>query len=367
MAHLTDGTLRRMVDDPDARAGADAAHLAGCTDCRARFDGIAADAKAIGTLLAVPDVDVDVAGAYRLVAAAPRTAPVIPLRLPGSRPVRLGVVAAVAAAALVVVAFAADGFFFQPTQVKTVPITVADVQALSQLADYGTITWTKEPQFQVTTSAAEAAQIAGGMQVPVASNLPSGVSKTVTYAAMSQAQATFTFSAAKAQAAAAAHGKTAPTMPAGMDGATMTITVGPAVGEVFGELNRPTQPANGASGPDTVNLPQLVIAKSAAPTASSTGVNVTELEDFLLKQPGISTQLRDAIKAVGNPSSTLLIPVPVEYATSSQVTVQGVQGVALGDNTGLGSGVVWLKGGQLYVVAGSVKQSEAIEVANNLK
>jgi hypothetical protein len=353
-----------MVDDPDARAGADAAHLEGCTECRSRLDGIAADAQAIAALLDVPDPKVDVARAYERVASAPRTAPVIPLHLPGNRPARFGLIAAVAAAALVIVAFAANGFFYQPTHVKTVPITVADVQSLSQLADYGTITWTKEPQLQVTTNAAEAAQIAGGMQPPTASNVPSGVSKTVTYIAMSQAQATFTFSAAKAQAAAAAHGKTAPAMPAGMDGSTMTITVGPAVGEVFGELNQPT---SATASPESINLPQLVVARSAAPSASSTGVNVTDLENFLLAQPGISAQLRDAIKAVGDPSSTLLIPVPVEYAHSTNVTVQGVEGVALGDNTGLGSGVVWLKGGQLYVVVGSVKQSEAIDIANNLK
>jgi len=364
VAHLTDGTLRRMVDDPDARAGADAAHLDGCADCRSRLEVIASDAKAIATLLDVPDVKPDVARAYERVAAAPRTAPVIPLRLPGSRPARFGFIAAVAAAALVVVAFAADGFFFQPTQVKTVPITVADVQSLSQLADYGTISWAKQPEFQVTTSAAEAAQIAGGMQAPSVSNLPSSVSHTVTYVAMSQAQATFTFSAAKAQQAAAQHGKSAPALPAGMDGATLTITVGPAVGEIFGNLNQPT---SASASPESINLPQLIVAKSAAPTASSTQVSVSDLENFLLAQPGITSQLRDAIKAVGDPSSTLLIPVPIEYATSTQVTVQGVPGVALGDNTGLGSAAVWLKGGQLYVVAGSIKQSEAIDIANNLK
>jgi hypothetical protein len=372
VAHLTDGTLRRMVDDPDARSGPDAAHLDGCVECRGRFDSIAADARAVAALLAVPDAEVDVARAYQRVAAAPRTAPVLPLRLPGSRPVRLGLVAAVAAAAMVVVAFAANGFFYQPSKVKTVPVTVADVQALSQLADYGTITWTKQPDFQATTSAAQAAEIAGGLQPPAVGKLPAGVSTTVTYAAMSQAQATFTFSAAKAQAAAAAHGKTAPAMPAGMDGATLTVTVGPAVGEVYGDLSRATgQGTNATPGaapsPESINLPQLVVARSAAPTATATQVGVTDLENFILAQPGISAGLRDAIKAIGDPSSTLLIPVPIQYATSTQVTVQGVQGVALGDNTGLGSGVVWLKGGQLYVVAGSVKQSEAIDVANNLK
>jgi hypothetical protein len=274
----------------------------------------------------------------------------------------LAFVAAVAAVALVVVAFTFAGLFYNPTTVKTVPVTVADMQALSQLADYGTLTWTKEPQLQATTSAADASALAGGLKPPVVSKLPAGVSTTVTYGAMSEAVATFTFSAEKAAASAAAHGKTALKMPAGMDGATLTITVGPAVGEIYGELKQPS-----SSDPSQINLPQLVVAKSVSPTARSTQVSVTDLENFILAQPGISKELKAAISAIGDPSTVLLIPVPVEYATSTQITVQGVDGVALGDNTGVGGGVVWVKDGHVYVVAGSIKRDDAITIANNLK
>ena len=367
MAHLDDGTLRRMVDDPDARVSSDAAHLDGCAECQARFKAVAEDASSIANLLAVPDAQVDVARAFQAVMQAPKAQPALgfrlPLMRPGARPLTLAFVAAVAAAALVVVGFAANGFFFQPTTVKTVPITVADIQALSQLADYGTLTWTKQPQLQATTSAADAAAIAGGLQPPVVAKLPAGVSTTVTYGGMSEAQAVFTFSAAKAAAAAAAKGKTLPKMPAEMDGATLTITVGPAVGEIYGNMS---QPATGTDT-NTINLPQLIVARSAAPKATATQVSLTQFEDYILAQPGITTQLKNAIQAIGDPSTTLLIPVPIEYATATQVTVQGVDGVALGDNTGVGSGVVWVKNGSVYVVAGSIKQSDAINIANNLK
>ena len=369
MAHLTDGTMRRMVDDPDAKVGAEAAHLEGCAECQARIRTVADDARSIANLLAVPEARVDVGRAFEAVMRAPKAQPALGLRLPflrpRARPMTLAFVAAVAAAALVVVAFAAGGFFYQPTTVKTVPITVADIQALSQLADYGTLTWTKEPQLQATTSAADAAAIAGGMQAPIVAQLPAGVSTTVTYGAMSQAEATFTFSAAKAAAAAAAKGKALPNMPAGMDGATLTITVGPAVGEIYGELNQPT--SGSTSSTSQINLPQLVVAKSASPKVTSTQVTTAQLESYILAQPGISDQLKNAIKAIGDTSTTLLIPVPVQYATSTPVTVQGVEGVALGDNTGVGSGVVWVKNGSVYVVAGSIKQSDALAIANNLK
>lgn len=354
-----------MVDDPDARSGADAAHLDGCPDCQARLKAVGDDARSIATLLAVPEARVDVGRAFQRVTQDRKSRPALvrfPILLPRARPFTLAFVAAVAAGALVVVAFAFAGFFYKPTTVKAVPITVADMQALSELSNYGTVTWTKEPQLQATTSAADASAAAGGLTVPTVASLPNGVSSTVTYGAMSEAVATFTFSAQKAAAAAAAQGKTLPKMPAGMDGATLTVTVGPAVGEVFGNLK---QPAGGSTS--DLNLPQLVVAKSAPPTARSTQVSVTDLENFILAQPGISPELKAAIQAIGDPSSTLLIPVPVPYATSTQVTVQGVDGVALGDNTGVGSGVVWVKGGYVYVVAGSIKQRDAIDVANNLK
>ena len=366
MAHLTDGTLRRMVDDPDANVGADAAHLKSCAECEARFETIAADARSVASLLAVPEPHVDAARAFAEVSGAAKARPALGLRFPIVRPAArpaLVLVAAVTALALVVVAFTFSGLFFQPTTVKPVPVTVADVQALSQLAEYGTLKWTTRPDLHIATSAADAAAVAG-FQAPAltASTLPKGVSSNITYAAMPQAQAVFTFSADKAAASAAAHGKPLPKLPAGMDGATLTITAGPAIAAIYGNLNEP-QSANATD----VNLPQLVVAKSVTPTATSTQVTVKQLEDYILAQPGISEQLKNAVKAVGDPSTTLLIPVPVGYATSTQVTVQGVQGVALGDNTGLGSGVVWVKSGHVYAVIGSVKQSDALNIANNLK
>jgi hypothetical protein len=358
VAHLTDGTLRRMFDDPDARVGADASHLESCAGCQARFKSIADDARSIATLLAVPDARVDVGKAFATMNSAAKTWPAISLRMPLMRRPALALVAAVAAAALVVVAFAASGFFFQPTKVQAVPVTISDLQALSELGNYGTITWTKQPQFEVDVSAPSGA--------PVVSKLPKGVSTTVTYASMSEAVATFTFSASKASAAAAAHGKTLPALPTNVDGATLTITVGPAVGEIYGDLNRSETTSQSAA--QEINLPQLVVAKSVAPKISATQVTVTDLENVILEQPGISAELKKTIKAFGpDASNTLFIPVPVEYASSAPVTVQGVDGVALGDNTGLGSAVVWVKGGHVYAVAGSIKQTDALDIANNLK
>ena len=367
MAHLTDGTLRRMVDDPDV-AREERAHLDGCAECEARFQVIADDARSIATMLAVPEARVDVASAFHRVATAPAATPRLgfrwPVAMPRSRPVAFAFAAVLVGVALLAGVIARDfSLNITPNTVTPVPVTVADMQSLSQLADYGSVTWTKQPSLQVVASASDAAAAAGGLQPPTVNNLPKDVPTTVTYVAMSQGVAVFTFDASKAAAAAAQQGKTLPALPSGMDGAQLTVTVGPAVGEVFGNLKQPS----GSGTPDVASLPRLVVGLSSAPTATSTQVSVKQMEDYLLSLPGVSDQLKAAIKAIGDPSTTLPIPIPVQYATSKTVTVQGVQGVALGDNTGVGSAVIWVKNHVVYAVAGSVKQTDAIDIANNLK
>jgi hypothetical protein len=247
---------------------------------------------------------------------------------------------------------------------------------LQALGDYGTLTWSVNPNPQIVLTADEAKQISG-LNVPKVAKLPTGVSNNITYAAMPKAVAVFTFDAKKAETAAAKTGKALPKLPAGVDGAKLTVTVGPAVIEVFGNLNtknpsgQDTSGSNSSSGsnngPSDINLPQLVVAESAAPLVTSTQVTAKQLENYILSMPGISPQLAASLRAIGDPSTTLLIPVPIQYATSSKVTVQGVQGVALGDNTGAGAGVIWIKNGKVFAVAGFLKQSEVLTIANGLK
>lgn len=365
MAHLSDGTLRRMVDDPDAHTGADKRHLEACADCQARYSTVSGDARAIASLMTAPELKVDVASAFNRVRSAPSARPRFGFRLPvvrpGSRPFVLAFATAVAAIALLVTAIAQDSNTFTPQTLTPVPVTMADMESLSQLSAYGTISWTKQPQPQIVTSADEAHTISG-LPVPKVASLPTGVSSTVTYAAMGQATAVFTFSTAKAAAAAAQAGKPLPALPAGIDGAKLTVTVGPAVAEIYGNISKP------AAGSDITqaNLPQLIVGETTAPVATSSQVTVVQFENYLLSQPGISPELKAAIKAIGDPSTTLPIPIPVQFATSSTITIQGVQGLALGDNTGVGAGVIWIKHGVVYGVVGTIKRDDAVDIANHL-
>ncbi len=366
MAHLSDGTLRRMVDEPDAHGGVDARHLESCADCKARYTTVSGDARAISSLLTAPELKVDIASAFNRVRTAPAARPRFGLRLPmmrpGSRPLVLAFATAVAAIALVATAIAQDSNTFTPQTLTPVPVTLADMESLSQLSAYGTISWTKQPQPQVVTSAAEANTISG-LPVPKVAALPTGVSSTVTYAAMGQATAVFTFSKDKAAAAAAQAGTTLPALPSGLEGAQLTVTVGPAVAEIYGNITKPS------SGSDITqaSLPQLIVGETTAPVATSSQVTVVQFENSLLALPGISPELKAAIKAIGDPSTTLPVPIPVQFGTSSSVTIQGtIQGLALGDNTGVGAGVIWIKNGVVYGVVGTIKRDDAVNVANQL-
>ena len=365
MAHLNDGTLRRMVDDPDTIAAPERDHFAGCAECKARFDTMSDDAKGVDALLATPATSFDASSAYRRFSAKPAR-PRFGFHLPILRPASRAMVAAVAlvlVAAVAVTAAVNVTNIFKPQTVQPVPISVADLESLPDLATYGDFKWSQEPRPQIGITKDEAEKVAG-FSAPTIKSLPAGVNDTnITYAASAQVVGTFTFSAAKAKAAAAAQGKTLPAMPAGMDGSTLTLSIGPGIIVIYGELN---VPSGSTASPRQIQLPKLIVAESKAPSVTSTGVSAKQLEDYLLAQPGISPALVADIKAIGDPTTTLPIPVPVQYATSSKVTVQNVPGVALGDNTGIGSAVVWIKGGNVFFVGGSLKQDEALSAANHL-
>lgn len=363
MAHLNEGTLRRMLDDPDAITEPEREHFASCGECKTRQEALAADAREAAALLTAPAASFDAGAAYKRFAARPER-PRFGFRLPILRPAGRAMVAALALVVLVAVAVTASvnvAQIFQPQAVQAVPVSVADLQSLPDLAAYGDFKWTNQPDIQLGITRAQAEKVAG-FAAPSAGSLPAGVSAgNVTYGAIPVATATFTFSAAKAEAAAAAQGKKVPAMPAGMDGSTLTMGMGPAIVVIYGDVNQ-----GSTTDPSQIKLPQLIIAESKAPTVSSTGVSSRELEDYLLAQPGISPGLAADIRAVADPTKTLPVPVPVQFATSSNVTVQGRQGVALGDNTGVGAAVIWIKNGNVFFVGGSLKKDEAVATGNSL-
>lgn len=364
-----------------------AQHLSSCADCRAELESwraIASATLADAADLAPPPYLLD-----RVFTRIERdAAPVRPwqeriatmFRVNRRRLIRplVGVAAAALVAGAVIatpVGGAAQGFLtiFTPKQIAIVPVTESELQTLPDLKDYGTVTQPNHVQ-PVKVDSVAAADARAGYSVATPADVPTGLGAP-SYAVVPSQSGSFTFSAAKAQAAAAQKGKTLPPMPANIDGSSVQVTTGTAVVAVYPSMKGTVSVKSVAKAETDAKVPAdvqdeqmpgLIVGQMAAPTVQSTGVSAQQLEQYLLAQPGISPQLAQAIQSIGDPTSTLPIPVPVDKAASHPVQVQGVTGLSMADSTGIGGGIIWEKNGMIYGVAGTYSESQLLAIANSL-
>jgi hypothetical protein len=311
-------------------------------------------------LLAMPPLPVDTeAGLTRFAAAAQRMA-IAPARR--ATPAFLFATPAkwlAAAAGIVIVATTlaltgvADSILqiFETKQFAAVTVTATDLQTLGQLSQFGKLTWSAQPNPHQVASLAAATAETGLPAISV--TLPASVAAAARYGVVPRTTATFVFDAALARASAAAIGRTAPPMPAKLDGSTLVLTGGPAIVVTYGTESQ-------GSG-------SLVAGIAKAPTVSSDGATVAEIQAYLLSQPSVSPALAAQIRAIGDPASTLPVPIPVGQAAAKNVSVHGVTGLFIGDSTGLGSGVLWQQNGFVYIVGGTLTEAETLAAANSLR
>jgi hypothetical protein len=314
-------------------------------------------------LLAMPPLAVDAeAGLSRFAATVERS---------GAAPARVAApsfrfaaparwLAAAAAVVIVATTLAMTGVadsilqIFEAKQFAAVTVTTTDLETLSQLSQFGTLTWSAQPNPRQVASLAAATAETGlpafSVTVP-ASIAPTAA--TARYGVVPRTTATFVFDAALARASAAAIGRTAPPMPAKLDGSSLIFTGGPAMMVTYGSESEPGG--------------MVVVGVAKAPTVGSDGATVAELQAYLLSQPSVSPALAAQIRAISDPATTLPIPIPVGQAAAKNVTVHGVTGLFIGDSTGLGSGVLWQQNGLVYVVGGTLTEAETLAVANSLK
>jgi anti-sigma factor RsiW len=384
MSHLNEGTLRRMLDEPATTSAADSAHFATCEACRLSAESIKAEASGISALLAVPEGPVEPEVALlrvrRLAADLPPAGPAGILaglrRRRAFRPVASTVLAFGLMGALVATGVA-DGVVqtFEPTQFTPVSINTGSLNSLPDLSKFGTYTIGSQPTFRSSNSAADALAGSGLSKVLVpASPLPRDVTGAAQYETFGTVQGSFTISREKAAAYEASIGKTLPDMPQGMDGTTISLTAGPGVITLYGgpDLSGLGNSAGGEAprgafkgGRDTFQIPSLAVVQMKVPRVHSDRASIQEMETYLAGLPGVPADLAAQIKAIGNPASTLPVPVPTGQG-SHQVTINGESGLFVGDSTGLGAGVIWQHEGVLYAVVGTLSEGDVVAVANGL-
>ena len=354
MTHPDSGQLRRAIDEPE-RAPEILAHSRECAQCGAALEALRADAAFCASALGGTIATDEDAAYQRVRDRALRPAPLTALLRP---------VAALAAAAAIVLALVltplggyARSFLtvFEPKQFEPVEISRADLQDLKllpqadQIGTQRVVTKIAHTEYSSFASAQKHAGFA--LRTPPAP--PAGYNGARRYSVMSPGEMTFTFSAAKARAFERRAHKTLPPMPAGLDHTTVRLQTGYALVSSFGSRGSHEH--------------SLMVVQSQMPRVSSTGASLDTLERYLLSMPNVSPELARRIRALGDIQNTVPVPVVIEKQTARQVQVDGTQGLAIGDNTGLGAGVMWQKNGIVYVVAGPLKMDQVLEVANGLR
>ncbi len=373
--HLSDGTLRRWVDESFVIDEARSQHLQGCDRCRQRAGEVRATAEWAATLLATAPEATDPAAALARIEARTGSAGAFQpragawLRDPRrgarmSRRLTAGL-GAVALAGALMAAGVAQGFItiFQPEQLTPIAVSGADFATLKELASYGDVSGV--PTLTLMPATRAEAQQATGVTLASPLRLPSTIPSTPSYDVISGGTVLFTFDQAKAAAAARHHGATLPPMLATIDGSTLRLTLPSVLVESYGIDAGGLLPATGSSAASS-GQPAVLIVASRVPTVSSTGATAAEIEDYLLAQPAIPADLAAEIRAMGDPSTTLPVPIPVSVASAQRVSVGGASGLLVGDQSGAGSLVLWEHSGVIYGVLGSLTADQVLAVADQI-
>ncbi|MBV9271037.1 MAG: hypothetical protein JO165_08085 [Candidatus Eremiobacteraeota bacterium] len=348
MKHLERGELRRLLDEPDEFDAQTRAHAETCDVCAQQLSGLRDNAAV---------------AAHHFSGTAPRAA----RRLR----IRVAYAGIAAAAALVIALFTtplgtyAQAFLtvFEPRQITPVAI---DPRVLTgrraqfpELDQLGTFREAVKPH-DVTVASLSAAQPYVPFRLLTPTVLPPQVGNRAVFKAMPMTTESFTFDARKAQAYALRTGKARITVPPYLDGATLNANVGPMAVAFYGQ-----QPETRVRGRRTDDAPFLMLAQSVAPKVTSTRATLPELKAFLSTMPGVTPAMKAEINALSEGS--LPIPFRPDKQTAQNVIVQGAQGLAIGDNTGLGAGVVWTKNGVIYGAAGMLPERDLLNFVNGLR
>jgi hypothetical protein len=359
--HLDSGELRRMMDEPQTFGDEARLHARTCDTCRERAAVLAADATHAAGALA-GEIAFDASRAY----AAIREHTLTPSPLQRWYPLLSGAALAaafVAALLLTPLGTYARSFLtiFQPQQFQAIHVSRADLQdlhLLPQADDVGTQRTVRKPLRSYYDDVAHAQRHAS-FTVLTPSSLPPKFGEVRTFSIMSPGEMTFTFSAAKARAFEKRSHKALPAMPAGLDGTTVRLQTGQAFNAHY-EASPP-------GGKRSKRTAFFELVETVAPRVTSTGASLDTLERYLLAMPNVSPNLAAQIRALGDIQNTVPVPVMIDKQSARSITVQGVKGLAIGDNTGLGAGAMWQKNGIIYVVAGPLSMDEVMSVANGLR
>ena len=390
--HLDNGQLRAYIDGESGEE--ESHHLAACSECRERLEDLKASASSAGRHLSFLAPRLDESASSSLHALSrfktrlknekeiPVMKKVFSARF---RSLWIGVaVVAILAVILSVPQMRAwAGQFLGLFRVQQVTILPIDTTGLSQLSGNSSlgkqigdlvsdeVTVTQKPGDPQSVSSAEQASQLAGFTLRLPADQTTNPVLTVAPGMAFQ----FVVDRQRVQALLDAAGRSDLVLPSSLDGATVKVNIPTGVSAGYG--NCPDVTANSAglgmnSGMSDKHYPNcMILAEIPSPTVlTPPDVDLEQLAELGLQFTGMSAAEAHAFSQSVDWTSSLVIPIPKNAATYTQVTVDGVTGTLIQRPEGDSAQyvLVWVKDGIIYAIGALGTDSHAaIDMANSMK
>jgi hypothetical protein len=225
---------------------------------------------------------------------------------------------------------------------------------LQGFEDLGTVNTTEARPIEASTVAEAKQKVGFDVQVPSASALPAGVNTTPTVSVMGANEMRLTFDRAKIRDYLRRNGQSDADVPDEIHGTTLVVNVPPVVLLQYA-----------GSGDDPMGV---VVGQSGGLITADTegGMTLEEVREFLLSLPGFSPETMRQLREIDDWQTTMPILLPTDQVEWKETSVAGQPALELGDNSGMGHGVLWQQDGHVFGVGGTLTGAEAMRVANDV-
>lgn len=236
-----------------------------------------------------------------------------------------------------------------PTSLESLTGNQALGTQLSELVSSSTVV-TDEPGEPVEAATGEEASGLAGFSV----RLPEGQTTSGIYVTDSAAF-TMTVDREKAQALIDGAGRTDLVLPDAIDGAEISVSIPATVSASFGKCPEPsTEGGNGPYDMGEMYPDCIVLTQMTSPVVNMPeGVDMAQLAQIALEFSGMSSEEAASFAASVDWATTLVVPIPRDVTTHSEVSVDDVTGVLI-QRTAEHSPeyvLMWVKNGILYTIA----------------
>lgn len=390
MTHLNDSQLRAYLDGElsEIERPAVSEHLASCADCRAQLTEAETRAARINTRLnTVSSAPSAIPSSQHALArfrarAIQRKEPLTMFKSLFSlraRPMWFGL--AMVAMLLLALSFAPvralANELLNLFRVQQVTVLSIDSTRLTELGTNSTlakqigdmfsnsVTVTREASDpQTTTTAAEASQLAGF-------NVRLWDGETPSQLVVHGGPAfEVVIDRARAQAILDDAGRSDLQLPESLDGAKLSVDIPTSVSAGYGDCPKSDEAGKGGV-PERRLINCVLFVQVPSPTVTAPPeLDVVKLAEIGLQFTGMSAEDARAYSQSVDWTSTLVIPIPRNAASYSQVEVDGVTGTLIQRPTDDAPAytLIWVKNGIVYAVGGvGSDTSKALEIANGLK